>query len=45
MFGESELDAFKRLRRQEILEPEVDKVIKIHTKLHIVPGTFAFWAV
>lgn len=26
LFGESEIDSFKRLRRYEILEPEVNKV-------------------
>jgi pre-mRNA-splicing factor 18 len=29
LFGETELDAFRRLRRNEILEPEVNKVITL----------------
>ena len=29
LFGETELDAFRRLRRNEILEPEVTKVMKL----------------
>ena len=28
LFGEADLDSFKRLRRSEILEPEVNKVTK-----------------
>lgn len=33
LFDETELDAFKRLRRSEILEPEVNKVMKlVHQK-------------
>jgi len=33
LFGETELDAFRRLRRSEILEPEVNKVMKfVHQK-------------
>lgn len=30
LFGESEVEAFKRLRRCEILEPEVNKVRFFH---------------
>jgi hypothetical protein len=29
LFGETELDAFRRLRRSEILEPEVNKVMML----------------
>jgi hypothetical protein len=29
LFGETELDAFRRLRRSEILEPEVNKVMTL----------------
>lgn len=29
LFGESELDSFKRLRRSELAEPESNKVLKI----------------
>jgi hypothetical protein len=33
LFGEAELDAFRRLRRSEILEPEVNKVMTlVHRK-------------
>jgi pre-mRNA-splicing factor 18 len=33
LFGETELDAFRRLRRSEILEPEVNKVMTlVHQK-------------
>lgn len=31
MFGESELEAFRRLRRCEILEPEVNRVCVYYT--------------
>lgn len=31
LFGESEVDAFRRLRKCELLEPEVNKVCKIET--------------
>jgi len=32
LYGESELEAFKRLRKLEILEPESNKVNYIHLK-------------
>jgi hypothetical protein len=32
LFGENELEAFQRLRKLEILEPESNKVINLHRK-------------
>lgn len=38
LFGESEIEAFKRLRKCEILEPEVNKVkhIFLYTYIHSI---------
>lgn len=33
LYGESEIEAFKRLRKCEILEPEVNKVQYFHMRL------------
>lgn len=40
LFGESEIDSFKRLRHCEILEPEVDRVSHILNK--ILPSSILF---
>lgn len=42
LFGESEVDAFRRLRKYELLEPEVNKVSDLLKIVHVNWGKIIF---